>query len=55
MAGAEVQANAIWTALHGLPLRSVPPWVDLLDSGRCSAMLRSARPLAAAAGRRWAP
>ena len=30
MAGAEVQANAIWTALHDLPLRSVPPWVDLL-------------------------
>ena len=25
MAGAEVQANAIWTALHGVPLRSVPP------------------------------
>jgi CHASE2 domain-containing sensor protein len=25
MAGAEVQANAIWTALHGLPLRSAPP------------------------------
>ncbi|HKP21111.1 MAG TPA: CHASE2 domain-containing protein [Thermoleophilaceae bacterium] len=30
MAGAEVQANAIWTAMHGLPLRSAPPWVDLL-------------------------
>jgi CHASE2 domain-containing sensor protein len=30
MAGAEVQANAIWTALHGLPLRSAPSWVDLL-------------------------
>ena len=30
MAGAEVQANAIWTAVHGLPLRSAPPWVDLL-------------------------
>jgi len=30
MAGAEVQANAIWTALQGLPLRSAPPWVDLL-------------------------
>jgi CHASE2 domain-containing sensor protein len=30
MAGAEVQANAIWTALHGLPLRSAPPAVDLL-------------------------
>jgi CHASE2 domain-containing sensor protein len=30
MPGAEVQANAIWTALHGLPLRSAPPWIDLL-------------------------
>jgi CHASE2 domain-containing sensor protein len=30
MAGAEVQANAIWTALHGLPLRSAPPALDLL-------------------------
>jgi CHASE2 domain-containing sensor protein len=30
MSGPEVQANAIWTALHGLPLRSVPRAVDLL-------------------------
>ena len=30
MAGAEVQANAIWTALHGAPLRSAPPAVGLL-------------------------
>jgi HD-GYP domain-containing protein (c-di-GMP phosphodiesterase class II) len=30
MAGAEVQANAIWTALHGLPLRSAPVGVDIL-------------------------
>jgi HD-GYP domain-containing protein (c-di-GMP phosphodiesterase class II) len=30
MAGAEVQANAIWTALHGLPLRSAPLGVDML-------------------------
>jgi CHASE2 domain-containing sensor protein len=30
MAGAEVQANAIWTALHGLPLRSAPPVLNLL-------------------------
>jgi CHASE2 domain-containing sensor protein len=29
MPGAEVQANAIWTALHGLPLRSAPLAVDL--------------------------
>jgi CHASE2 domain-containing sensor protein len=30
MAGAEVQANAIWTALNDLPLRSSPPALDLL-------------------------
>ena len=30
MSGPEVQANAIWTALHGLPLASAPPWLDLL-------------------------
>jgi len=30
MAGAEVQANAIWTAVDGLPLRSAPTSLDLL-------------------------
>ena len=30
MSGPEIQANAIWTALHGMPLRTVPPLVDLL-------------------------
>jgi CHASE2 domain-containing sensor protein len=30
MAGAEVQANAIWTALHGAPLRESPAAVGLL-------------------------
>ena len=30
MSGPEVQANAIWTALHGLPLASAPAWLDLL-------------------------
>ena len=30
MPGAEIQANAIWTALHGVPLRSVPPLIDWL-------------------------
>jgi CHASE2 domain-containing sensor protein len=30
MSGAEVQANAIWTAIHGLPLRSAPGFVGLL-------------------------
>jgi CHASE2 domain-containing sensor protein len=29
MPGAEVQANAIWTALDGLPLRSAPPGLNL--------------------------
>jgi response regulator RpfG family c-di-GMP phosphodiesterase len=29
MAGAEIQANAIWTALHGLPLRDAALWLDL--------------------------
>ena len=30
MAGPEVQANAIWTALHGNPLRSAPGWLALV-------------------------
>ncbi|MEA2267855.1 MAG: hypothetical protein QOC64_465 [Solirubrobacteraceae bacterium] len=30
MAGPEIQANAIWTAMHGLPLRTAPSWFDLL-------------------------
>jgi CHASE2 domain-containing sensor protein len=30
MSGAEVQANAIWTAIHGFPLRSAPPFVAYL-------------------------
>ena len=30
MSGPEVQANAIWTALHGLPLNSAPLWLDAL-------------------------
>jgi response regulator RpfG family c-di-GMP phosphodiesterase len=30
MAGAEIQANAIWTALHRLPLRDAPGVVDVL-------------------------
>jgi hypothetical protein len=33
MPGPEVEANAIWTALHGLPLRSAPPIIDLLVIG----------------------
>ena len=30
MAGPEIEANAIYTATHGLPLRDVPTWVKLL-------------------------
>jgi HD-GYP domain-containing protein (c-di-GMP phosphodiesterase class II) len=30
MSGPEVQANAIWTALHDLPLRGAPGWVGWL-------------------------
>jgi HD-GYP domain-containing protein (c-di-GMP phosphodiesterase class II) len=30
MSGPEVQANAIWTVLHGLPLRVTPPWLEAL-------------------------
>jgi CHASE2 domain-containing sensor protein len=30
MSGPEIQANAVWTAKHGLPLRTAPAWVDLL-------------------------
>ena len=30
MSGPEVQANAIWTALHDAPLREAPLWIDLL-------------------------
>jgi HD-GYP domain-containing protein (c-di-GMP phosphodiesterase class II) len=30
MSGPEVQANAIWTLMHGLPLASAPAWLDLI-------------------------
>jgi CHASE2 domain-containing sensor protein len=30
MSGPEIQANAIWTALHDFPLRSAPVWLDVL-------------------------
>jgi CHASE2 domain-containing sensor protein len=30
MSGPEIQANAIWTAMHDLPLRSAPLWLGLL-------------------------
>jgi CHASE2 domain-containing sensor protein len=31
MAGPVVQANAIWTALHGNPLHDAPPWLTALE------------------------
>lgn len=30
MSGPEIQANAIWTAVHGMPLRKAPRWLGLL-------------------------
>ncbi|HEY6758193.1 MAG TPA: HD domain-containing phosphohydrolase [Baekduia sp.] len=30
MSGPEVQANALWTVLHGLPLRTAPGWASVL-------------------------
>jgi CHASE2 domain-containing sensor protein len=30
MPGPEIQANALWTVLHGLPLRTAPGWASLL-------------------------
>jgi response regulator RpfG family c-di-GMP phosphodiesterase len=30
MSGPEVQANAIWTLMHGLPLQDAPAWLNLV-------------------------
>jgi CHASE2 domain-containing sensor protein len=30
MSGPEVQANALWTVLHGMPLRTAPGWAGVL-------------------------
>jgi CHASE2 domain-containing sensor protein len=30
MSGPEIQANAIWTAMHGVPLRSAPDWLTII-------------------------
>jgi CHASE2 domain-containing sensor protein len=30
MSGPEIEANAVYTAVHGLPLRDTPRWIDLL-------------------------
>ena len=45
MAGAEVQANAIWTALHANPLQPAPDWWTLaaILLGACLAPLASLR------------
>ena len=48
MAGAEVQANAIWTLLHGNPLRPAPAWWGVL----AIVLMGVACPLA---GARWRP
>jgi response regulator RpfG family c-di-GMP phosphodiesterase len=59
MPGPEVEANAIWTALHGLPLRSAPDGLDLLLILACAALpalaasrlrITFAAPIAPAAG-----
>jgi CHASE2 domain-containing sensor protein len=42
MPGVEVQAHALWTALHGNPLRDAPPWLALVSI----ALLGVAVPLA---------
>jgi CHASE2 domain-containing sensor protein len=43
MSGPEVQANAIWTALHGFPLRSADDWVNLLLVIACALLPALAR------------
>lgn len=46
MSGPEIQANAIWTALHGSPLRPAPGWIGyalLLLAGLAAGAVRSAR------------
>jgi HD-GYP domain-containing protein (c-di-GMP phosphodiesterase class II) len=54
MSGPEIQANAIWTALHGNPLQPAPAWLDvlailLLGAIAPLASLRLSVPLAAGA------
>jgi CHASE2 domain-containing sensor protein len=38
MPGAEIQANAIWTALHGDPLQKLPGWVAFLIAAALGAL-----------------
>jgi response regulator RpfG family c-di-GMP phosphodiesterase len=52
MAGPEVEANAIWTALHGLPLSGAPLFLNLLLVAACAilpALAASRLPIAVAA------
>ena len=57
MSGPEVQANAIWTALHGFPLRDAPAWARAARDRCCSALAarRSPRLRAARARRPRSP
>jgi CHASE2 domain-containing sensor protein len=53
MAGPEAQANAIWTALHGIPLRSAPPllgYAAILLLGALAPLARVRWRILAAAG-----
>ena len=53
MAGAEIQANAIWTALHGSRCAPRRGWLDILADRRCSALAPAlAGPARASAGGR---
>lgn len=38
MPGAEIQANAIWTALHGNPLKEIPSWLAFLIAATLGAV-----------------
>ena len=49
MAGVEVQANAIWTALHDNPLGESPPWLAVIAIVLCAAVA----PLASLRLRVW--
>ena len=52
MSGPEIEANAIYTATHGLPLRDVPRWVEPAGHPRARPAARAGQPARArAAGR----
>ena len=57
MSGPEIQANAIWTAMRALPLRTAPLWFDIARDHRARRWRRRspalrARPLAVGSSRR---